>query len=151
MSYREKSILVSIVTSLAVLATYLSYMCDQFTAGELAGLAGAEASMLVGQSILGLIVASIVVAIVVQILFAIANTIVTREEADYASDERDKQIELKGMQVFLISFSIGYVGAMAALAIGTAPHIVFVLITASMFAGSAIGDVTKLFFYRRGF
>lgn len=147
MSYQEKSICVSLVSAIIMFALYGTYMFGMYQEGR---FDGADACSLVGKSIFVLIGVSIVVSIIVQILVTIINAIVTKECEHSISDERDKLIDLKGMQFFVVAFSIGFVGSMGALALGTAPYIVFCLIIFSMFVGTIVGDVTKLFFYHRG-
>ena len=113
---------------------------------------GPGASSLVGKSSFVLIGASIVVSIVVQIVFAIIHAIATRENERFTSDERDKLIELKAMQIILITFSVGFLASMGVLALEMLlPYMVFLLIILSMFVANIIGDLAKLFLYRRGF
>jgi len=111
---------------------------------------GAEASSLVGKSIFMLIGASIVITIIVHIVFAIAKAVISKESENTLSDERDKLIDLKGLQIFVIIFSIGFVGSMGILALGTESYLVFCLIIFFMFVGNIIGDISKLFYYHRG-
>ncbi len=150
MSYQEKSIYVYLISSIIMFALYGVYMFEMYQEGR---FDGADASSLVGKSIFVLIGVSIVVSIIVQIIFTIINTLVTKEnEHEHSiSDERDKLIDLKGMQFCFIAFGIGFLGSMGALAMGTAPFMVFCLIIFSMFVGSIVGEITKLFFYRKGF
>ena len=148
MSYQEKSIYVFLISSIIMFALYCVYMFEMYQEGR---FDGADASSLVGKSIFVLIGVSIVVSIIVQIIFTIINTIVAKENEHSISDERDKLIDLKGMQFCFIAFGIGFLGSMGALAMGTAPFMVFCLIIFSMFVGSIVGEITKLFFYRKGF
>ncbi len=148
MPYQEKKIYVSIFSALIVIGFFSNYIFGLSQDGR---FDGADASVVMGKSIIALIFISIAANILLQVIFAIINAIITRESAEFEADERDKQIEQKGMQGFLIAFSVGYVASMAALALGSAPHMVFFGVTASMFFGSIIGDIVKLFFYRRGF
>ena len=149
MSYQEQRVAVSLITALIVFTAYALYMFGLFQDGR---FEGPDANSLVGKSTFVLIGASIVVTIVVQILFAIIHAIVTRERDDYIVDERDRLIELRSMKVGFIAFSIGFVAAMGLLALDMlAAYAIFLLIIASMFLANVVGDVTKLFLYRRGF
>lgn len=148
MPYQEKKIYVSIFSALIVIGFYGNYIFGLSQDGR---FDGADASVVIGKSVIALIFISIAVNILLQVLFAVLNGIITGQDSEFAADERDRQIDLKGMQGFLIAFSVGYVASMAALALGSAPHMVFFWVTASMFFGSIIGDIVKLFFYRRGF
>ncbi len=147
MSYQEKSIYGSLMSAIIMLALYGFYMIEMYQEGRFDGV---DASSLVGKSVFVLIGVSIVVSIIVQVVFSIIHSIATKEYEHPISDERDKLIELKGMQVSLVAFSIGFVGSMGALAMGMAPYMVFCLITSSMFVGCVVGDTAKLFFYHRG-
>ena len=106
----------------------------------------------VGKSSFVLIGVSIVVSIVVQIVFTIIHAIVTREHEGPMTDERDELIELKSMQIGFITFSVGFLASMGILALEMlVPSMVFLLIVSSMFLASVVGDLVKLFLYRRGF
>lgn len=150
MTYQEKRIYVSLLTAIIVLAIYSNYMYDMYLAGD---FNGTDASALVGQSTFWLIGGSIIVSIIVQILFTIGYAIVMRDSdiSEYKSDERDKQIELKAMQISFVIFSIGFIISMAFLAYGWLPYIIFLIITLSMFICNIAGDLVKLVYYRRGF
>lgn len=148
MSSQERSAVVSFITSSLVFIGFSIYLWGLYRSG---GLDGPDASAVVGKSVLWLVGISIALSIVAQILGTIIHAIVTREEPVMVSDERDKLIELKGMQATLVLFSIGYLGAMAALAFEVAPYQVFLIIISSMFIASIIGDLTRLIIYRLGF
>ncbi len=148
MSHQEKRIIVSLITSILVFIFYGMFMREMYLDGY---LSTQKADSIVGKSIFALILLSIVVSVVAQIVVSIILTMVTGERTNFFSDERDKLIELKGMQITLIAFSIGYLGSMALLATGTAAYLVFILIIFSMFIGSTLGDIGRLYFYRRGF
>jgi hypothetical protein len=148
MSYQQKNIYISLITSIIVFAVYGFYMFEMHHEGS---LDGPDASSIVGKSIFVMIGASIVVTIIMNIIFAIINAIITKEEEENTmSDERDKFIELKGLQIFVVTFSVGFVGSMGALALGMESYMVFFLIIFSMFIGNIVGDISKLFFYHKG-
>ena len=147
MSYKEKSIFVSLFQAIIVFGIYSNYMFGKYQDGY---FSGADADALMGKSIFVLIGLSIVVAIVLHILMAIVNAMITGEDEDTKSDERDELIELKGMQISFIAFSIGFLAAMAALAFNVATPAVFFVIILSMFFGNIVGDGAKLYFYRKG-
>ena len=149
MSYQEKKVAVSLISALIVFALYAFYMFGMFQEGR---FDGPGASSLVGKSSFVLIGASIVVSIVVQIVFAIIHAIATREYERFMTDERDKLIELKAMQITLITFSVGFLASMGVLALEMlVSYMVFLLIIFSMFVANVVGDIPKLLLYRRGF
>lgn len=93
----------------------------------------------------------ILVRIGVQIVFSIGHAIATREDEDMVTDERDKLIELKAMQIAFVSFSVGFLALMGILAMSMlVPYMVILLTIACMYGASVIGDVAKLALYRRG-
>ena len=146
MSYQEKKVAVSLVGALVVFAIYLFYVSGMVQDGR---LEGPDAGSLVGRSALWLIGGSIAVSIVLQILFVIINGALTRERNFGVSDERDRLIELKAMQIILILFSIGFLASMAVLAAGWfAPPLILVMIVSVMMFANLVGDLVKFFIYR---
>jgi hypothetical protein len=123
---------------------YGKYLDGQFN--------GPDASSIVGTSVFILIGASIVVTIIVHILFAILVAIITQKEPEKETlkDERDKLIDLKGLQFFVLIFSFGFIASMGALALGVKSYLVFILMILSMFLANAISDIAKLFYYHFG-
>lgn len=89
----------------------------------------------------------IAVTILFSILFAIAAN---EPKPSFVVDERDRLIELRGMQAFFATFMFLFFAAMLALSLGTAPVTVCFLIVLAMFIGSVTDDITKLILYRRG-
>ena len=149
MSYQEKRVAASLISALIVFALYAVYMFGLHQDGR---FTDPDASALVGKSAFVLIGVSIVVSIVVQIGVTILHAIVTRECERSMTDERDKLIELRAMKITLIAFSIGYLASMGVLALEMLlPYMVFVLILLSMYVANVLGDISKLFLYRRGF
>lgn len=149
MSYEHKNIYISLITTIITFIFYSSHMYGKYLEGQ---FAGADASKIVGVSVFILIGASIVVTIILHIIFAILVAIITQKESDENTlkDERDKLIDLKGLQFFVSIFGFGFVGCMGALALGMDTYLVFLTIIISMFFANVISDIAKLFFYHRG-
>jgi hypothetical protein len=149
MTHKEKSIIVALISSFLVFGIYVWLILGMYQSGR---FDGSDAAALMGKSILLLILAGIAVNIAVTITFHILFAIATNDpKPSFLVDERDKLIELKGMQAMVVTFGFGLVAAMAVLALGTAPHTVFLGIIVTMFAASAADDITRLYLYRRGF
>jgi len=149
MTYTEKNTVVSLLTGMLVFGIYGSKIYQMFLDGR---FEGSDAGVLMGKSVLYMMGASIVVTIVMSIIFSIVHAIITgNENPSFVVDERDKLIELKGMQFSFIVFSIGFVGASIALVFETAPLMVIFAIVTSMFVASVTGDIFKLISYRRGY
>lgn len=66
-------------------------------------------------------------------------------------DERDKQIELSGLQLSYLVFTLGFIASMAALWGGWPPVAVFHLIILSLIVGEIASCLIKIVKYRRGF
>ncbi len=149
MSQQERRVAASLISALIVFAAYAIIMFGMYQEGR---FAGSGAASLVGKSTIALIVASIVASIVLQILFAIGHAVATREHERMVTDERDKLIELKAMQISYLAFSVGFLISMIVLALeGATAPMVLLIIVVSMFAASVVGDLVKLALYRRGF
>ena len=105
LSFQEKSVIVSLLTSTVVYAIFAVLVWQRYRAGSFD-----TDSVLVfwGRALLILIGLQIVFQIVAQILLAIFHTIVTREEEDPSfEDERDKLIELKSTRNQFVVFGVG--------------------------------------------
>lgn len=150
MSHQQKQTYISLTTAIIVMLIYCNYMYGYYLAGD---FIGDGATALVGQSTFWLIGGSIIMTIIAHIIFAIIYAIINQgdTEDDYKSDERDKQIELKGVQFVLVIFSLSMLGCMGFLAYGALAYLVFIGIILSMFIANILGDIAKLYFYRRGF
>lgn len=149
MAYEHKNIYISLITTIIVFIFYSFYMYGKYLEGQ---FNGPDASSMVGISVFILIGASIVMTIIVHILFAIFVAIITQKEPEKETirDERDKLIDLKGLQIFVLIFSFGFVGSMGALAFGVASYLVFVSMIFSMFLANVFSDIAKLFYYHFG-
>ncbi|HSN49863.1 MAG TPA: hypothetical protein VLR52_01445, partial [Bacteroidales bacterium] len=122
MGQHEKQSIVSIIGSLLVIGFYSLYIYRNYIQADMELLNDFQ---FWGKSFIYLIPVAIVVQIVIHIVFAIANTIITRENMSDFSDERDKLIELKSIQISHWIFILGFMMAMGSLAIGMRPYIMF--------------------------
>ncbi len=149
MTYTEKNTVVSMLTGLLVFGIYGSKIYELFQDGR---FDGTDAGVLMGKSVLMMMGASIIVTIIMSIIFAIVHAIITGNGGpSFVVDERDKLIELKGMQFSFIVFSIGFVGAAVSLVFEVTPIMAIFGIVTSMFVASITGDIFKLISYRRGY
>ena len=149
MPQQERRVVVSLISALIVFAVYAYFMVGYYQDGR---FDGPGAGSLIGKSTIALIVAGIVASIVLQIVFAIGHAVATKEHERILTDERDKAIDLKAMQIGYLTFSVGFLVSMIVLAteMASAP-MVLIIIVVSMFASSVVGDVVKLALYRQGF
>jgi hypothetical protein len=96
MGHHEKQSIVSIIGSVLVIGFYSLYVYRNYIQADMELLNDFQ---FWGKSFLYLIPVAIVVQIVIQILFAIANRIITQEDLPDITDERDKLIELKSIRI----------------------------------------------------
>jgi VanZ family protein len=88
--------------------------------------------------------------IIIYIIFCIIYRITTNENAPSFSDERDKLIELKAERNSHWVFCLGFLLAMASQVMHMAPSVMFIVLILSGFVSDIFGEVSQLYFYRRG-
>ena len=149
MSNRENSITVSLVSTLIILSYYLVNWLQMY---QDVGLDSAQVFRLWAIVIIAAIVLNILGNIITNIVINILHAIKTNsnEEVRLIEDERDKLIELKGVKVTYITFSIGVFLAMLTFVFGQPPLVMFSLIIFFSLLGEIIGDLSQLYLYRRG-
>lgn len=150
MSMQQRNTVVSLVSFLLV----LGYFClrvfqmvqtTTFTAPNVFQLWGIVIAAAITITILGTIGATI--------LSAIFYAVRTREEPpkqEYLEDERDKLITLKGTRVAYIVSSLSVLIAMLTFVLDQPPLVMFTLLIGSGLVAQIVGDVYRLFRYRRG-
>jgi hypothetical protein len=149
MSSRENSIAVSLVSTLLVLVYYLVNWVQMYQDG---GLNSEEVFRLWAIVIIATIVLNIAGNIITNIMINIVHAIKTQkdEEVRLIEDERDKLIELKGVKVSYIAFSIGVFLSMLTFALGQPPLVMFSLIIFFTLMAEILGDLSQFYFYHRG-
>jgi hypothetical protein len=147
MGHQEKQSIVSIIGSVLVIGFYSLYVYRNYIQDDLGLLSNYQ---FWGKSFLFLIPIAIAVQIVIQIVFAIANRIITQEDMPDFTDERDKLIELKSIRISHWIFVLGFMLAMGSLAIGMKPHVMFLTLISSGFLSSLASEVAKIIYYRKG-
>lgn len=147
MSYQERRALVSLGTSILVNAGYLANMLPRQPVGD---SYAPEVFRFWGEFFLILILVSIIIEIAVAILFSILNTIATRETEPGITDERDRLIELKASRIGFYAFTIGFLLAMVALAMGMTPSTMFIIIMIGGVASQVVDHFSAFWFYRWG-
>lgn len=146
MSYQEKRNVVNIISTLLITAGYFWYV---FESRPDQGLNTDELLSFWAKTLLILIPVSIVAKIAIHILFGITNTIATKENIPSA-DERDKLIELKSTRNAQYLFGMGFILAMAALAMDKSVNVMFVVLVCSGVLSEIFDNLSQLYFYRRG-
>jgi len=148
MDYKEKQVILSIIISILVLGCYSLYVYNKYMAGNIEIINDYK---FWGRSFIILIPVAIIAQIIICIGFAIINKIVTNEDIPSISDERDKLIELRAIRIAHWMFIVGFFLAMVSQALGMPPYVMFIVLIFSGFASSILAEVTKLYFYRKGF
>ena len=99
------------------------------------------------------VVVTIFATILTHIVSGIIQAIKTKEEPhiENVQDERDKLIDLKGTKVTYVISSIGVFLSMLTFAFGQPPLVMFTLLIFFGVVAQIIGDISRLYFYRRGF
>lgn len=148
MSYHERNIVTYIVTGIIVMTVYTLHLQGLLEAGL---LERPDAGVEIGWSVIKLIGGSIIVTIIATILITIINAIITQENDTDASDERDKQIDLLGMKVGFIAFSVIFIGIFIAMIFGLTTTMAIIAMIYAMWFSSIIESVVRLYVYRQGF
>lgn len=150
MSFQEKNVTVSLVNFSLILGFYLLRVFQMVQAG---GFTPANVFRLWGIVILLAIFVTIFATILTHILSAILQAIRTRQEPDIEdmADERDRLIDLRGTKVTYFVSSIGVFLSMLTFALGQPPLLMFSLLIFFGVVAQIVGDISRLYLYRRGF
>ena len=157
LSFKEKSILGTLVLVLVVSFFYFSRVVEMLAAGtvDLAALGGLAVSL-------------IVFFIIVEIVFHSAIALWSPQDAEAGEDERDRLIELKGERVgglllgLGVAFTVGHIalnglfGSLAgseprlAALMSTSPFVTANLLLFSLTVSEIGKYLSQLLYYRRG-
>lgn len=148
MDHKQKQIILSIIISILVFASYSLYVYYKYMAGNMEVINDFK---FWGKAFLILIPVAILAQIIIYIVFAIINKIVTNEDIPTLSDERDKMIDLKAIRISHWIFILGFMLAMGSQAMGMQPYVMFVVLIFSGFISSITAEIAKLYFYMKGF
>jgi len=148
MENKEKQILVTAISLMLIFGFYSLYVYNNYIEGNNEII---NDFRFWGKTFLILIPVTIVAQIIIHIIFAIINKIVTNEDISDLTDERDKLIDLKAIQISHWIFTAGFLLSMVFLAIGKPPYIMFLTLIISGFLSGIISEVAKIYFYRKGF
>jgi hypothetical protein len=149
MAYQEKNAIVNIISTVLISMFFWLYVFQRYQE-EIVN--PTNIFKFWGTAFLTLVIASIVFQVVMTVVFNVINTIVTQEEEDPSFvDERDQLIELKATRNAMYLFSAGVALSMAILVIDMPPSAMFILLILSGMVGELFGNVSRLYFYRRGF
>ncbi|MAT57434.1 MAG: hypothetical protein CMF23_05630 [Ignavibacteriae bacterium] len=148
MSFQEKRSIVSLFSNLLISILYLIYILKYHSTTN--PLNNNDLAFW-GGLILLLVPVKVFGKVVIHIIFLIINKIVTNEDEPNFSDELDKLIELKSLKIAFIIFMSGFVLSMAAIVVGYTASTMFVLLISSLILSEVAGDLSQIYFYRKGF
>ncbi len=150
MSYQEKNITVSLVNFTLILGFYLIRMFQMIQGGS---FNPTNVFRLWGIVIILGIVVTILGTILTHIVSAIIQAIKTKQEPDIRDiqDERDTIIDLRGTKITYVAYSIGIFLSMLTFALDQPPLVMFTLLVFFGLLAQVIGDISRLYLYRKGF
>lgn len=148
MEQKEKQILVTTISTVLIFAIYSLYVYKHHVVPDPAIINNFK---FWGKSFMILIPVAIISQIIIHIIFAIINKVITKEDPEELSDERDKLIELKSLRVSHWIFTMGFLLAMGSQALGMEPWVMFFTLISFGFLSGIISEIVKFWYYRRGF
>jgi len=150
MSYQEKNITVSLVNFTLILGFYLIRVLQMIQGGS---FNSTNVFRLWGTIIVLAVVVTILATILTHIVSGIIDAIITKQEPDIKDiqDERDTTIDLRGTKITYFVSSIGGFLSMLTFVLGQSPLVMFTLLVFFGVLAQVIGDISRLYLYRRGF
>jgi hypothetical protein len=151
MSFQEKNVTVSLANFTLILGFFAIRVIQMIQGGT---FEAANIFRLWGITIALAVIVTIFATILTHIFSAIIHAIKTGEEqptVEGIEDERDKLIDLRGTKLTYLVSSLGVFLSMLTFVFGQPPLVMFTLLIASGLVAQVIGDVRRLYLYRRGF
>ena len=151
MSFQEKNSTVSLVNFILILGFFLARLFQMIQGGS---FIPANVFRLWGIIIALAIVVTIFATILTHIVSAVIHAIKTgqeRSDVEDIEDERDQLIDLRGTKITYLVYSIGNLLSMLTFVFGQPPLVMFTLLILSGVVAQIIGDISRLYLYRRGF
>ena len=151
MSFQEKNVTVSLVNFSLILGFYVVRVLQLIQGGS---FNSSNVFRLWGIVITLAVVVTIFATILTHIVLAILHAIRTGEEksnVEDIEDERDQMIDLRGTKLTYLVSSIGSFLSMLTFVFGQPPLVMFTLLIFSGVVAQILGDVLRLYLYRRGF
>jgi hypothetical protein len=148
MSYQERRAIASLISTILISTIYFIFAFQRYPVGN---SYSTDVFHFWGSAILIFIPVSIVAKIVIHIQFNIIYAMATKEKEPSLSDERDRLIGLKATGNSLYVFMFGFLLAMGSLVMDMPPSVMFSILIFSVIVSEIFGDITQLYFYRRGF
>lgn len=147
MSFQERKTLMYVFSTFMIFGLYGLYV---FQSQPFGALDQEEPFRFWGMFVVVLIPVTIVAKIVLHIVFSIMDRMVTKEAEPAFADELDKLIELKATRISHFTFILGFVLGMGGVAFGLSTNAMFVIFIGSGFLSEVAGQLSQLYYYRRG-
>lgn len=150
MSFQQRNIAVSLVNFTLILAFYLFRLFQMYEDGS---FNSENVFRLWGIVIVLAVVVTIVATILTHIGSGVVEAIRTRQEPNIQDiqDERDRTIDLRGTKVTYLLASIGSFISMLTFVLGQPALVMFTSLIFFGLLAQVIGDLSRLYLYRRGF
>jgi hypothetical protein len=148
MSSAERNVYISLIGTLVVCICYGAFMLGQYD--ELSSPA-ADVSRLAGKNIFFLMGACVAANLMLRFLYRILSRLLNRGCEKSITDERDKVIELNGLQASYATFTVVFVLVMLGLWNGLSSALAFNLIIFGLALGEILGAIIKIFQYRSSY
>jgi len=148
MDNKEKQVMVTSISMVVIFLSYSLYVYNKYIADNFDIVNDFK---FWGKTFLILIPVTIIAQIVIHIIFAIVNRIVTNEDMETKTDERDKLIELKALRISHWVFTFGFLLSMVSLVMEMPAYMMFIILIASGFISAVVSGIAKIYFYRNGF
>jgi hypothetical protein len=150
MSFQEKNVTVSLINFTLILGFYLLRVVQLIQSGS---FNSSNVFRLWGIVIVLAVVVTVLATVLTHVGSGILHAIKTKEEPDIKdiADERDRLIDLRGTKVTYLVSSLGVFLSMLTFALGQPPLVMFTLLIFFGVLAQIIGDISRLYLYRRGF
>ena len=147
MSLQEKKAIFNIISSTLIMGGYVYYTFVMHAAENMPQINDLQ---FWGEFTLTMIIVTIVLKIIVHIIFHVIYSMVTKEQDLDFMDELDKKVELKSDRNGNYIFILGFICSMIPIAMGEPIYYMFIIMLSSGFVGGTLGDLWKIYYYRRG-
>jgi hypothetical protein len=147
MSFQERKTIMYLISTFLIFGLYCLHV---FRNAPFGNLDLEEPFRFWGMFVVVLIPVTIIAKIILHIVFSIMDRMVTKEAEPSFADELDKLIELKATRISHLTFTLGFVLAMAALAIGMTANAMFVIFIGAGLLSEVAGQLSQLYYYRKG-
>ena len=147
MSLQEKKVVFNVITSILIIAGYMYYA---FVMRADENLPLQNDAQFWAEFSLRFIVVTIIIKIIFHILFHIVLKGMHRDEEPDFMDEYDKLIEMRAERNGNYFFIFGLMCSMIPVAMGYPIYVMFLIILSSGFIGGTLGDLWKIYYYRKG-